>query len=665
MRGAFGAKLAWATLILAALGPVGSALAAKDSEFEARRTVRHVEIHGNTAFSARKLRGLLRTHGSSFFRPWRHPPYRSDFLRFDRATLQTYYRRKGYLSAQVDSVRADPVPGSASRVDVHFYVTEGPLSRLTGVRLEGTPPLSEAEVRRFLKQKPNDPVDIARVESDRQLIEDRYANLGYVSIQVRDSLEISDGHATVVYRIEPGVVALLGQVGVEGNRTSRRKIVTRELALHPGDVLSREKLLKSQQRIYDTGLYSDVIFERGDIDSVTRLSDVLITVRERKMAWVDVGLGYGTADEVRLTSEWGHRNIGHEGIRFVASGRLGYRVLRRSEVKPGLGERRADANLVQPWIFGTRTQANLGGYAEQASNRDPDLDIPVRAYGAQVGFRRDLWQYTHGLLSIEQRHVIPDTTTALGRTYTTRRVGLTVERDSRTDLFDPKAGSDVIGNAEVAGGVLAGSSSFQKISGSASTYRPLPRRVTLAFRVRGGYVHPFGSRVASADTILNLIPIDDRFRTGGATSVRGYFENEIGFRITRTLEPDTAVSGPDTTFGTKVVEHGEKRGGAVLLLASVEARFPLVWILSGAIFLDAGNVWERPADITLKRLFTVAGPGAGYSDMRYTAGGGIRIGTPVGPVRFDYGWKLRHARPEEHDLSSSRGTFHFSLGQAF
>ncbi len=101
------------------------------------------------------------------------------------------------------------------------------------------------------------------------------------------------------------------------------------------------------------------------------------------------------------------------------------------------------------------------------------------------------------------------------------------------------------------------------------------------------------------------------------------------------------------------------------MLGSVEARFPLVWILGGAVFMDAGNVWERPQDITLERLFTVTGPNAGYSDMRYSVGAGIRFSTPVGPVRFDYGWKLRRAKPEESDLSSTRGTFHFSLGQAF
>ena len=107
-------------------------------------TLRRVEIHGNKAFSSGKLRGFLRTRGKSFWRPWHHYPYRSDFLRFDRATLQSYYRRRGYLAAQVDSVRTDPVPANDAKVDVSFFLTEGPLSRLSGILLEDTAPLPES-----------------------------------------------------------------------------------------------------------------------------------------------------------------------------------------------------------------------------------------------------------------------------------------------------------------------------------------------------------------------------------------------------------------------------------------------------------------------------------------------------------------------------------------
>src|SRR6185503_19654737 len=173
-------------------------------------------------------------------------------------------------------------------------------------------------------------------------------------------------------------------------------------------------------------------------------------------------------------------------------------------------------------------------------------------------------------------------------------------------------------NTTVAGGVLQGSARFLKFSGSATKYLPLRRRLILAMRLQAGYVNPFGHYEARSDTLheLDLIPVEDRFVTGGASSVRGYFENEIGFR---SAPPDSGV-----------------RGGEVLLLGSIEARFPLIWIIGGAVFLDAGNVWERPDDITLRRVFTVAGPEAGYSDMRWSVGTGIRIATPVGPLRFDY-----------------------------
>src|SRR6185295_402763 len=275
-----------------------------------------------------------------------------------------------------------------------------------------------------------------------------------------------------------------------------------------------------------------------------------------------------------------------------------------------------------------------------------------------LAFRRDLTPFVHSTVSFEHRHVISDSSAlplAAGvesKSYTTRRVGLSMERDTRLDPFDPKGGSDLIGNTVVAGGVTKGSASFLKFSGTAAKYIPLRRRLTLAMRVQAGYVNPFGHFEGQVDTLreLLLIPLEDRFVTGGASSVRGYFENEIGSR----LEPDTS--------GT-IVRVNE--GGEVLLQGSIEARFPLVWILTGAVFMDAGNVWEHPTDITLRRVFTIAGPGAGYSDMRYSVGAGIRIGTPVGPVRFDYGWKLRRAKASEADLSNTRGTFHFSLGQAF
>lgn len=619
--------------------------------------MRDLEIDGNSAYPDRTLRALLRTRGHSTLRFWRSSPYRSDFIRFDQATIVQFYRRHGYLDARMDSVGVTPVPGSERAVDVAFHLTEGPRAQVAQVAFEGVGPVEEEMLRRGLTQRAGEALDGVDLETDRQAIEDHYANLGYVAVAVRDSLEVDSTRVTIRYFISPGPRATLGGLTVQGNRHTRTSFVAREISLRRGEWMSRSRLAQSQQRIYDAGYYSDVQFERSPVDSATHQADLFVTVRERKMSWLDFGLGYGTVDQLRLTSEWGNRNLGRQGIRFTVDGKLGVRFFDRP-IKAATGNTRADVAFSQPWFLKTRTQATLGAYAETNPVRTPGSDIPLTAIGGTFTLRRDFWRFSHGVVSLETRHGILDSTALVrGTAYTVKRITLSGERDSRVNPFDPKRGSDLLGTVEVAGGLLQGTSQFQKYDLQASTYLPVLGRATLAFRVHGGYIRPFG--FAKADTLRGLeqIPIDDRFRTGGATSVRGYYENELGSR---------SVLVPDKADSTRLDRVAVIRGGAVLLLGSVEMRFPLFWILSGAGFIDAGGVWDAPGDLTAKRLWSPFAGGASYEDMRYSAGLGIRFGSPVGPVRVDYGWKLRGTRDDQQDpLSPRRGSFHFSLGQAF
>ncbi len=630
---------------------------ARAAELEGGRIVRHLALHGNVAYSDRTLRGLLRTRGHSTLRFWRSNPYRSDFIRFDQAAIVQFYHRHGYLQARMDSVNVTPVPGSDRSVDVAFYFTEGSRARVAAVAFEGVDPTVEAELRRGLGQRPGEPLDAVQLETDRQSIENHFGNLGYVAASVVDSLVADSTRVTIRYVVDPGVRATLGGIEVQGNRRTRKSFVTREISLKRGEWMSRARLAQSQQRIYDSGYYSDVQFERSAIDSALHQADLFVTVRERKMSWLDFGLGYGTVDQLRLTSEWGNRNLGRQGIRFTVDGKLGFRFSDHP-FRARIGDRRADVVFSQPWFLKTRTRATLGGYAEDMPNLKPGSDLPLRALGGTFTLRRDFWRYTHGAVTLETRHVISDSIPLVrGTSYTTRRITLSGERDSRVDLFDPKRGSDLVGTVEIAGGLLQGTRRYQKYGVLASTYLPLPKRATLAFRVRTGYIRPFG--FSRGDTLqgLDRIPIDDRFRTGGATSVRGYFENELGTR---------SVLVPSQTDSTRLDRVTVIRGGAVLLLASAEMRFPLLWILSGAAFIDAGGVWDAPGDVTAKRLWSPLAGGASYEDMRYSVGVGLRFASPVGPVRLDYGWKLRGTRDDQQDaLSPRRGSFHFSLGQAF
>jgi outer membrane protein assembly factor BamA len=170
-----------------------------------------------------------------------------------------------------------------------------------------------------------------------------------------------------------------------------------------------------------------------------------------------------------------------------------------------------------------------------------------------------------------------------------------------------------------------------------SSWYTATRGTVVAARFKVGYEEPFGATYGVSPT--ERIPFEERFRTGGGMSVRGYVEDdEIGPRDA----------------------SGNVTGGRFLILSNVEVRFPLVWRLSGALFFDGGNVWTNPSDVKTSQ-FSLRGGRVGSADYRYSYGGGIRLRTPVGPVRIDYGRKLRLSVYDGDD----RGQFHFSLGQAF
>jgi outer membrane protein insertion porin family len=120
------------------------------------------------------------------------------------------------------------------------------------------------------------------------------------------------------------------------------------------------------------------------------------------------------------------------------------------------------------------------------------------------------------------------------------------------------------------------------------------------------------------------VPPSERFFGGGSSTIRGFAQNDLGPKL------------PD----------GQPLGGQSLLFLNLELRAPVYKFFDTAAFTDIGNVWAKASAFSL-------------SDLRKTAGFGIRIRNPFIMIRFDYGWILGR-RPGE-----SKGAFHFSIGQAF
>jgi outer membrane translocation and assembly module TamA len=146
----------------------------------------------------------------------------------------------------------------------------------------------------------------------------------------------------------------------------------------------------------------------------------------------------------------------------------------------------------------------------------------------------------------------------------------------------------------------------------------------LAVRARGGSIGaPRGENLK--------VPFYRRYWLGGATSLRGWGRFEVS-----------------------PLFDGVPIGGHTMVESSAELRAPVWGNLTAVLFADAGNVWNNAWDFNL-------------NDLRYDVGPGLRYMTPVGPLRFDFGYQLKRipgllvdGKPE-----ARRYRFHFSIGQAF
>ena len=183
---------------------------------------------------------------------------RTDFIRADRQALGLFYRRHGYLFARVDSVSVLPV-GTSTKSDVHFFVIEGPRTVIDTIRVMNPGPVPEKEIRESLLYHEGSPLDFPTLEASRDSVVNEYADRGYVLARVVDSLSVDSTRAHVLYDVRPGPRVFLGKVVVEGTQQTKPHYVSRELVLHDGDVMRRSKLVHSQQRIFDSGLYTDAV----------------------------------------------------------------------------------------------------------------------------------------------------------------------------------------------------------------------------------------------------------------------------------------------------------------------------------------------------------------------------------------------------------------------
>ncbi len=681
-------------VVLCLAGP-----ASADSELDyglEQHVVFRIDVVGNEAFPSDELEALLRIREPRTFHPLmlvgmadREALYQPHLLEVELKALSRYYRRGGFHQVEVllQSVTEEP----EGRGDIIVIeVREGPRTYLDELRFPGAEERVGPGLVEELRFRPGvpAPADLNDLGADIYRLQTHFWQRGHLEAEIRPEMtfhaaaaDTSVLAATLAYHITAGPSYTVATIDVEGNTQTRTDLIRSRLSLEEGDLFRWSDVEESQRRLLETSLFRDVSFIPASVDPDAGTADLLIQVVERRPAFFEFGFGVGTRERIRMLAAWGHNNLFGSGqrLRLRTRNSLNYEDVQRlsdGNASPELNYR-YDVIHTHPSLLWS-VPLETGLYLEKETRGESGLDLATQgvSLGSRFGFGRQTVQSVALRFESVDPDIHPDAIAPLREAFdasglresSTHSLGWDLLDEERDDPFRPTRGNLKTVTAEV-GGVLGGDNSFWKLSGSWHGYTGTPLGGTLAFRVSAGVVRPYGDSLARG---ADGVPYQERFFAGGVSSVRGYQERSLGPQISEAIE-DSLQLASDIPLPERPA-----RGGNYRLLTNVEWRFPVPglrsWKVGGVAFVDGGNVWERMRDIRLRGFRWRSYPrtpddekATRIWDYRWSAGCGLRVDTPVGPVRMDVGFPLKRARLEyDGKVVVEDGVlWHFSLGYPF
>jgi outer membrane protein insertion porin family len=581
-----------------------------------RYTLRALRLEGTSALTLEELRPRL---GSILGGVWGRGLTSRQLMQRDQHAILEALREHGYARARVVATRL-AVGLKKDDLIIIYVVEEGPRLTLARVTVEGARAFAPEELVRASGLRPDTPFAEARVREAVARLTELYADRGYAEATITPLLHEDDDHrVTVTFRIREGKPLRIGAILIRGNQLTRERAITRYLSFREGDLFRPAELARSEERLYGTGAFRrvSIAVEPTAANSESEaVRNVRIEVDEAPRYQMTYGFGFRTDDGPRGLFELSNTNL--LGSLRTASFRL--RASRREQI--------GQLSLTDPKLFGTELSSLLSALFQR--QEEVAFDASRLTVLAQVekpiGPRRSfLFRYTFSNVIIsnvtepeELRR--EDTTIQLGR------VSTSFVQDSRDNPFDPTRGAFTTLDLSVTSRLLGGSENFLRFFGEHQRmYRLSPRAdIVLASNVRLGLAHPYGRS--------RTIPISERFFAGGSTTLRGFGFEQAGPRA-----PDPHRPGRTRPLG-----------GNALLITNAELRFPL-WRalrLGGAIFYDGGNIFARISEVSLR-------------DFTHTLGFGLRIKTPLGPLRLDVGTLVTRI------AGVPRAQFHITFGNPF
>lgn len=480
-------------------------------------------------------------------------------------------------------------------IQVVYTVMENP--QLKEIVIKGNTKVSTEKIKELLTIKPGAVLNAKTLNDNMRAVEQYYHDQGFILAKVNDVAMGSGGVLTI--SVNEGV---LEGITVKGNDKTKTNVITREIKLKTGESFNVKDARRSMQKVYNLGYFEDVNMKLNPGKEPNAV--VLETsVVEQKTGTFSIGAGYSKADGMVGIIELGDNNFRGTGDKVKVHWEFGGNG----------GNKNYEFGYTKPWLDDKQTSLGFTVYDMTNEYSDYEHGKLVSSYdkerkGWDITLGRPSGEYIQNYISFKNRKDIwkeavdgVDYSTAAGyENYIddnfglTRSVTLTRVFDSRDNVFNATEGRRYSLSAEFAGKALGGDFNYNKYTAEARQYLKVGKEQVVALRLTAGY----------AD---GHMPDSGRFAVGGADTLRGYEDDEF---------------------------KGNK-----MLAATAEYRFPVAKKVQGVVFTDVGNAWN--------------GEGYKLNDLEASAGVGLRITTPIGPIRLDYA------------QGSEGGKTHFSFGGQF
>ena len=583
--------------------------------------VRGINFIGNHQFSEGKLRGIIQTKESRWYRFLStDDTYDPDRLTYDRELLRKFYLTEGYADFRVVSAVAEFTPDRDGFI-VTFTLDEGERYRFgkvdVDIKLKDLPP---EVVLPLLTVHSGDWYNADAVEKSISVLTETLGNRGYAFVEIKPNITRNreDHTVDIIFGVQEGPQVYVERIDIVGNVRTLDKVIRREFQLVEGDAFNTTKMQRSQQRLKNLGFFKKVEVTNAP-GSAPDKTVVTAEVEEQSTGELSLGLGFSTTDGPLADINIRERNFLGRGQDL----RIGAVVSLRSQ--------QVDLSFTEPYFLDKNIAAGIDIFEVKTSptaNFFSGVTPPYQQF-SYGGALRAGYQITDNLRQTFKYTARSDDIINLQNNtslfivlesgqHLTSEIGQVLLYDRRDDRLDPTSGYYAsIGNdfAGVGFGV-----DYVRNKANVGYYYSVAPEWVLSLTGEVGEIFGWNGQ---------QVLLQDRFFVGG-DNLRGFQSAGIG--------PRDSVSG-DALGGQKYYI------GSVTL--GVPLGLPKELGLSGRVFTDFGTLYQiEPTNIVLTpaQLAQTGGvqPQVEQSPaIRLSAGVGVSWKSPVGPIRLDLAYPIR------------------------